>query len=76
MSEKVKISPDQIRIPKGYDFSNKYFSEGDYKGDYILRTDAVWEKTKLKDWFRQYMKVNIIKQARYSTTATRMEDTK
>jgi len=57
MSEKVKISPDQLRIPKGYDFSNKYFKSEDYEGDYILRTDAVWEKTKLKDWFRQYMKV-------------------
>ena len=23
----------------------------EYKNDYILRTDAVWEKFKLKEWF-------------------------
>ena len=31
----------------------------EYDNDYILRTDAVWEKTKLKDYFRNYMKVKI-----------------
>lgn len=29
----------------------------DYEKDYALRTDAVWEKDQLKDWFRLYTKV-------------------
>ena len=29
----------------------------DYKDDYLLRTDAVWEKTKLKDYFYSLYKV-------------------
>ena len=29
-----------------------------YKKDYRLRTDAVWEKQQLKDWFRLFNKVN------------------
>ena len=29
----------------------------DYKSDFILRTDAVWEKTKLKDMFYTLFKV-------------------
>jgi hypothetical protein len=28
----------------------------EYENDFILRTDAVWEKTKLKDYFRSYSK--------------------
>lgn len=28
-----------------------------YKKDYRLRTDAVWEKQQLKDWFRLFNKV-------------------
>lgn len=34
----------------------KDFSE--YDTDYELRTDAVWEKQQLKDWFRLTNKVH------------------
>ncbi len=49
--------PTPVKIPKDYDFSNKHFQEQDYQKDFLLRTDAVWEKSKLKDWFRLYHKV-------------------
>ena len=29
---------------------------GKFKNDYLLRTDAVWEKQKLRDYFRLYFK--------------------
>jgi len=29
----------------------------EYSKDFILRTDAVWEKDEMKNWFRSYMKV-------------------
>lgn len=46
-----------ISIPgvRAYDNLGKNWSE--YDKDYRLRTDAVWEKQQLKDWFRLTNKV-------------------
>ena len=40
-----------LKMPKDYDFSVKNVNWNSYKKDFILRTDAVWEKTKLYDFF-------------------------
>lgn len=37
--------------------TGKDFTE--YNKDFRLRTDAVWEKTQLKDWFRLANKVTL-----------------
>ena len=34
----------QFKIPEDYNFSNEGIDWKNYKKDYILRTDAVWEK--------------------------------
>jgi len=31
----------------------------EYEGDFLLRTDAVWEKQELEHFFRNYTKVSI-----------------
>ena len=38
-------------MPKNYDFSVRNVKWSEYDKDYILRTDAVWEKSKLYDVF-------------------------
>ena len=40
-----------LKMPKDYDFSVKNVNWGDYSRDFILRTDACWEKSKLYDVF-------------------------
>lgn len=40
-----------LKMPKNYDFGVRNVNWNDYKNDYILRTDAVWEKSKLLDIF-------------------------
>ena len=40
-----------IKMPENYDFSVKNVDWSKYKNDYILRTDAVWEKSKLYSYF-------------------------
>ena len=45
-----------LKIPEGYDFSTRNVDWNQYKEDYILRTDAVWEKSKLKDYFYSLFK--------------------
>jgi hypothetical protein len=40
-----------LRMPKNYDFSVRHVNWKDYAKDYLLRTDAVWERTKLFDTF-------------------------
>jgi hypothetical protein len=55
----------RVRMPEEYDFNTigtrylivlgKDWSE--YSKDYLLRTDAVWEKHQLKNWFRLTNKV-------------------
>ena len=39
------------KMPRGYDFSVRNVKWRDYDKDYILRSDAVWEKSKLMDVF-------------------------
>ena len=46
----------QFKIPEVYNFSNKGIDWKNYKQDYKLRTDAIWEKYYLRDYFRFYMK--------------------
>lgn len=38
-------------MPKNYDFSVRNVNWQSYKNDYLLRTDAVWEKSKMLDLF-------------------------
>ena len=40
-----------LKMPKNYDFSVRNVDWTQYKDDYVLRTDAVWEKSKLLDIF-------------------------
>ncbi len=40
-----------LKMPENYDFSLKRINWGNYKKEYLLRTDAVWEKEKLKTYF-------------------------
>ena len=40
-----------MKMPKDYDFKVRNVNWAEYKYDYLLRTDAVWEKTKLFDHF-------------------------
>jgi len=40
-----------LKMPKNYDFSVRHVKWADYSKDFMLRTDAVWEKTKLFDTF-------------------------
>ncbi|CAI2379034.1 unnamed protein product [Moneuplotes crassus] len=46
-----------LKMPKNYDFKVRNVNWKEYKHDYILRTDAVWEKTKLLDHFYAMYKV-------------------
>ena len=41
----------QLNMPKSYDFSTKSIDWNKYKPYYLLRTDAVWEKSKLYQYF-------------------------
>jgi hypothetical protein len=40
-----------------YDFSNRGVDWDEYKREVRLRTDAVWERQKLKDYFRLFYKI-------------------
>lgn len=40
-----------LKMPGKYDFSVRKVNWDHYKKDYLLRTDAVWEKEKLKQYF-------------------------
>lgn len=46
-----------LRKPRDYDFSVSQVDWDQYKNDFILRTDAVWEKSKLYDIFYTVYKV-------------------
>ena len=45
-----------LKMPKNYDFSVRNVKWGEYKNDFILRTDAVWERSKLFDIFHVHYK--------------------
>jgi hypothetical protein len=47
----VTKSKRPIKMPKSYDFSVRNVDWRQYEKDFILRTDAVWEKSKLLDVF-------------------------
>ena len=47
-------------MPKNYDFGVRNVDWNEYKTDYILRTDAVWEKSKLMDMFYTHYKSKFI----------------
>ena len=49
-----------LKMPKDYDFSVRNVNWNEYKNDYLLRTDAVWEKSKLMDIFYTVYKSNIL----------------
>lgn len=40
-----------LKMPQNYDFSQRKVDWSRYKKDYLLRTDAVWEKSKLYAYF-------------------------
>jgi hypothetical protein len=40
-----------LKMPKNYDFSVRNVNWRQYEKDFVLRTDAVWEKSKLLDVF-------------------------
>ena len=46
-----------LKMPKNYDFKVRNVDWDAYKNDFLLRTDAVWEKAKLKDHFYTMYKV-------------------
>ena len=46
-----------IKYTSNYDFSNKGIDWEDYEKDVRLRTDAVWERSRLKDYFRLFYKI-------------------
>jgi len=47
-------------MPKNYDFSVRNVDWRQYKKDFILRTDAVWERTKLLDVFYTHYKSQFV----------------
>ena len=46
----------------------------DYDKDYMLRTDAVWEKQQLKDWFRLTNKVYLFDEFRCSSSTLKIKN--
>ena len=49
--------PEWAKMPENYDFCTKNKNWSKYWTDFLLRTDAVWEKQKLLDYFRCFYKV-------------------
>lgn len=49
-----------LKMPKNYDFSVRNVNWNEYKNDFILRTDAVWEKSKLLDLFYTHYKAQTV----------------
>ena len=45
-----------LKKPENYDFSVKSVNWKKYDNDYLLRTDAVWEKSKLFAYFHSLYK--------------------
>ena len=51
LSHGVSKSKRPLKMPKNYDFSVRNVDWRQYEKDFVLRTDAVWEKSKLLDVF-------------------------
>ena len=58
--ETVRKNKRPLKMPKNYDFGVRNVNWNDYKDDFILRTDAVWEKSKLLDIFYTHYKSKFI----------------
>lgn len=56
--EEVQRNRRPLKMPKNYDFSVRNVDWRNYQNDFILRTDAVWEKSKLLDVFYTHYKVS------------------
>ena len=56
----VEKSKRPLKMPKNYDFSVRNVNWASYKRDYLLRTDAVWEKSKLLDLFYTHYKSKFV----------------
>ena len=50
-AKNVQTGRRPLKMPKNYDFSVRNVKWSDYSKDFLLRTDAVWERTKLFDTF-------------------------
>ena len=49
-----------LKMPKNYDFSVRNVDWNQYKNDFLLRTDAVWERSKLLDIFYVHYKSRFV----------------
>ena len=58
--ESVQKARRPLKMPKNYDFSVRNVDWRQYKKDFILRTDAVWEKSKLLDVFYTHYKSQFV----------------
>ena len=47
-------------MPKNYDFGVRNVDWKSYKNDYLLRTDAVWDRSKLYDIFYSHFKQPVV----------------
>lgn len=56
-AEIVQKNRRPLKMPKNYDFSVRNVDWKQYKKDFILRTDAAWERAKLLDVFYTNYKV-------------------
>lgn len=57
MSIQTEEYPDWAKMPEDYDFSHKQEDLDKQTPKIKFRTDAVWEKFKLLDFFRSYYKI-------------------
>ena len=55
--DEIRKGKRPLKMPKGYDFTVRNVDWREYKNDFLLRTDAVWEKSKLKDHFYSMYKI-------------------
>jgi len=67
VEQKAKAAPEHLsknkrplKMPKNYDFSVRNVDWHQYEKDFILRTDAVWERSKLLDVFYTHYKSQFI----------------
>ena len=49
-----------LKMPKSYDFSVRNVNWADYSKDFLLRTDAIWERNKLFDIFYSEYKARFL----------------
>ena len=59
-ANQIKKGRKPLKMPKNYDFSVRNVDWKEYKNDFILRTDAIWERSKMKDIFYGNYKANFM----------------